>query len=235
MSREERLYFQVFSGALIGIALGVLAFVMVSTCALCSTASAAEPLAVKTQISRSNINSSSRIPQKDSSDLHAIVVERLPLPVEATNRHVTDAAAIGRAVLPGDHSFGAIPDSMPMQVDGMMVNHLLDETAEITEENGESVPYEWSTRDWMIVTGSHQSFNGAELDADAFESAGYDIVVFFSKSEFRTAIVGYDSAEAASIDLVTIRATLRQSAQLAALNQFCPQIINHTEFHECLN
>ena len=137
------------------------------------------------------------------------MVEWMPSAQKAMADQVSNSFMLDNGALATGHQLSAVPDSMVMQVDAETLDYLIMRNADSIDKQ----QLNWTTRDWMIVTGGYSLLSAAELDAENFTTAGYDIQVFFRGNEFRTAIVGYDSAEAATLDLVKIRTDLRASAQ----------------------
>ena len=195
MTNEDRLYLQIVIGTLVGVLLGVVAFALVTTCtvgSLCTVVDAAEPQLVYDRNPRSVINADI-VPQSVESDLDAIIVIRAPQPEEAIDRHVSNQKVARGATLPAEMALSEIQPSINLRLDSETMDGLIDATrSNITMQQSD-----WDAHHWMIITGGYQTLNAAELDAAGFEDVDYELLVFFRKNEFRTAIVGSDSAEAA--------------------------------------
>ncbi len=235
MHSEDRLYLQMIIGTSIGIVLGIVAFAMVTSCtigSLCSTVDAAETLPQVNRQTRQTTLENRLVPQVAPSDLDAIIVQWNPVVEGAISDQQQGLAIIDdEGLLPTGHQLSSVPGSRIMSVETDLLDHLIDQNA----TKADMQHLNWDARDWMIVTGGYNLLAAAELDAELFKNAGYDIQIFFRGDEFRTAIVGYNSADAAAIDLVNIREKLRTSAQLGQFDSWCTESVEREEFVECKN
>lgn len=229
---EDRLYLQMIIGTSIGIVLGILAFALVTTCtigSLCKSVDAAESLPQIVREPRNGPSEYRLVPQAGRSDLEAIVVEWSPQVQSAIDHQVSSSFVLVNDALPTGHKLTDIPESLLLSLDDKTIEHLI----ELNANRKDFDSLDWSARDWMILTGGYNLLAAAETDAEIFRNAGYDIQIFFRNDAFRTAIVGYDSAEAATLDLVNIRADLRTSAQLGQLDSWCVDSVDRGQFTEC--
>lgn len=206
MYQEDKLYLQIIIGGILGVGFGIVAFFLVTNCMLgsvCKTVAAAETSDHLVRESREG----RLVPQHPQSDLIPIVVEWAPQMQAAMEYQVSRTFALDDGVLATGHKLSGVPDSFSMAIDSEILNYL----TELDDAELDGQHFNWAVRDWMIVTGGYNLLSAVALGADE-----YDMHLSFHGNEFRTAIVGYDSAEAASIDLVKIRTDLRKSAQRAA-------------------
>ncbi len=235
MHSEDRLYLQMIIGTSIGIVLGIVAFALVTTCSvgsLCKTVDAAGALPQVNRNTRQLSLENRLVPQSAESDLEAIIVSWAPVVETAINTQQSKQNIINdQGILPTGHILSSVPGSKEMRIGSDLLDHLIARNS----EHPDMQHINWDARDWMIVTGKYNLLAAAELDAELFAEAGYDIQVFFRGDEFRTAIVGYDSADAAAIDLIQIRNDLRTSAQLGQLEPWCGNNVEHEEFVVCSN
>ena len=200
MHREDRLYFQLMIGIVLGIILGIGAFFQFTNCTVGSLCKAADAANILPPPSRDS-HTKRIMSQIAQSDQPPIVVEWTPY-IQAAVEQQPNHDFILDGVLPTGHALSSVPDSFSMAVDAGTLDYLIGSNATFEE-----VPLNWGARDWMIVTGSYNLLTVADPEV------GHDMQLFFQGDEFRTVIVGYDSAEAANIDLVKIRTDLRTSAQ----------------------
>lgn len=229
MHREDRLYLQLIIGIGIGVILGLVAFILVTGCrieSICEMVGIAEG----SPEVRLSTHENRLVPQSSEANLEAIVVEWVPKAQAAMTAQVDKSFGLDGGVLVTGHQLSTVPDSITMRVDTETLDYLIMLNEESVDRSG----HNWGMRDWMIVTGGYNLLTAATFDAKKFTEAGYDIQVFFRGDEFRTAIVGYDSAEAATLDLVKIRAELRSSAKLSQTHTWCGEMLEYTQFVECI-
>jgi formylglycine-generating enzyme required for sulfatase activity len=87
--------------------------------------------------------------------------------------------------------------------------------------------------DWTVVVGSDTSLSDAEWEADKARQQGYNPAIYLRDNWYVTTAGPFPTKEEAESAKIAVQATIRESARVVNLNDWCTQPVESNGYFEC--
>ncbi len=227
MYYKDRVYIEMAIGTFVAIFLALAAFTFMTAGSIWSLRSPIEA-SQQAEADQAAIDTN-LVPQSVESDLEAITQQGPPLAQEAIGSHVDAQKAQRGAILPAEMALSEVQPSINLHLNSQTMGGLISST----RNNMTLQQSNWDAHQWMIITGGYQTLQAAELHPDRFQDADFELLLYFRKHEFRTAVIGKDSAETGSISFIELRNQLTELEELGEFGNLCGSSVRNESIAEC--